>query len=119
MCPKKPANCPCPLPDGSCPSKHECDRNNHIGHSVKTIDTLDPEPLDQVKWFASVESQIPEDVVPPPVISVNQPVITRVDEQPPTYPMPSSEIIHQAAAVDSGFMPTTGAEASYAQNHGH
>merc|ERR1719231_636251 len=67
MCPKKPAPCPCPLPDGSCPSKSACDRNNHIAHKVVAAGE-EPEDLDKVKCYDSVEGQIPQDVDVPKLL---------------------------------------------------
>merc|ERR1712022_41257 len=62
-----PAPCPCPLPDGSCPSKSACDRNNHIAHKVVAAGE-EPEDLDKVKWYDSVEGQIPQDVDVPKLL---------------------------------------------------
>merc|ERR1712137_1305200 len=70
MCPVRPANCPCPNPDGSCPTSANCDRNNHIGHTVTPGDDLDPESLDDTKWYDSVADQIPIDVVVPDLMTV-------------------------------------------------
>lgn len=113
MCPKKPANCPCPLPDGSCPSKSDCDHNNFVGFKVKAIDDLDPQPLEDVKWYASVEDQIPQDIVPPPIMTATpEPVPAPKVVQ--SVPYPQSEIV--PSTVDSGFAPKSAMEFAAAQN---
>merc|ERR1712048_1553590 len=112
MCPKKPANCPCPLPDGSCPTKQECDRNNHIGHKIKAMDHM---ALEDIRWYASVEDQIPVDVVPPPLL-VATPEPTPLPTPTQNVQYPQSEILQQPASVDDGFLPGSQEEVVNGQN---
>lgn len=117
MCPRKPAPCPCPLPDGSCPSKGECDRNNHVGHHIKSFDDQDPVALEDIKWYASVEDQIPEDVVPPP-IQIEQPEPSPSPAPQLEVPYPQSEILDTADTQSGDHFTPADPEEVHAANNG-
>lgn len=116
MCPVRPANCPCPNPDGSCPTTANCDRNNHIGHSITPGDDLDPESLDDTKWYDSVADQIPIDVVVPDLMTVTPENDQAPASDPLNVPLPASEVTQVVPEVDDGFMPSTAQEVIDAQN---
>jgi len=82
---------------------------------VKTLDELDPESLEDVKWYASVEDQIPNDVVPPAIMTNKpEPSPEAKSVEPVVYP--KSEILEKDAAADDGFTPSNPSDVEDAQN---